>query len=236
MKINKLLFAAVLSLAFFSCNEDTPDDGSQKEIYTDIVTLVKNDPGDVAFTFRKLDDSPTITLRSANQLDPKFYAIGTRLVMSYLPSSETHYLSDDITIYGLATAIGAGDPVAVVSPNGYAGWSSSFVNMNSIWRSGDYLNIVFTAESAPTPKKCVAVCDQTTIDSEYPEIHFIFEPESGNKVAEYAFYMSYSLADIYKDKNVKGVKVYFKDSAQAGPVIIGRSNNTITPVNPDLEQ
>lgn len=235
MKLSKLLFATVCSFALFSCNEDTPDNGVQKEIYTDIVTLTKNEPGDVVFTFRKLDDSPTITLKSATQLDTKLYSVGNRLVMSYLPLSETHYLSDDISVYGVATAIGAGDPVQVVSPSGYSGWLSSYVNINSIWRTGDYLNIVFTAESAPSPKKCVVVCDQTTIDSEYPELHLIFEPGTGSKYSEYAFYVSYSLADIYKDKNVKGVKVYFKDPVQAGPANIGRSNNTITPFDPAIE-
>ena len=50
--------------------------------------------------------------------------------------------------------------------------------MNSVWRTGTYLNAVFLARSASNYKTCRMVADQTTLNDEYPVIRIIFEPET----------------------------------------------------------
>lgn len=226
------MFALAVAAITSSCN--TNDDPTpQPIIYTDIVTVEEIDDGKAVFTFREKGDSPLITLTSTQTMNKELFKEKTRIAISYTPSSGQHYIDDAVTLRAAVNVIGEGKSVDVSTKDDTRDWLTSQINMYTISRSGEYIDIVFVAYTSPDASVCRLVADEGTLDNEYPVLHLLFEPSNGANQDNYAIYMSYSLADIFSRPMCKGVKVYFADATnpRLSPVTLDRPmfNSTLTP-------
>ena len=235
MKLHRiaLMLVAAFAVVFISsCNSDD-DPTPMPTLYTDIVTVQEVAEGKTVFTLREKGDSPLITLTSSQTVNKEAFKIGTRVVITYSPSTGIHYVSDQITIYAAGGVIGEGKQVEQSTKEKTASWRTAPVSMYSATRTGEYINVVFTAFTGIETNVCAIVVDEETLEDEYPNLHLLFEPSSSSSQNNYAIYMSYSLADIFARPNCKGVKLFFVDSTnpRLSPVELDRpiSNGFDTP-------
>lgn len=213
MKLKNLLAAFVAAVIFFTTSCNTSEPGTGTQIYIDIVTVQSRTETGSTFTCRKEADSPLVTYFTSQVISGNFLKEGDRILIQYT-ADQGRYVSGNINVFAATTTAGAGAQVPeedfLLLPN----LKGSVVSMNSVWRTGTYLNAVFLARSASDYKTCRMVADQTTLNDEYPVIRIIFEPETGADESNYAFYMSYSISQILSRPGVKGVRVYYNDPAQ----------------------
>lgn len=230
MKIKSLLSAFVAAVILFttSCNSDDPTPGTQ--IFLDIVTVASRTETGTVLTCRQGADTPLVTYTTTQAISGNFIKEGDRILISYT-TELGRYVSGPISILAATTTAGAGAPVPEEDFLSIGDIKGTAVTMNTIWLTGNYLNAVFLAHSSTNYKTCRMVADTNTLDDEWPVIRIIFVPDSGTDESEYAFYMSYSVADIFARPNVKGVHVCFNDPSKKEQYVdIESTSQTIRPI------
>lgn len=239
MKLKNLILTllAVPAMLFSSCEDKGGDNTGL--IYTDIVTVESIEPTSTTFTFREKENSALLTLIYAGDINKNLpdntFKEDTRIVISYKPNSGKHYASGTISLIAASNIYGAGEAVPEVEREGMSDFMSSQISLNSLWRTGDYINAVFAATTGKTPLKCEMVADAETLDNDYPQIHLIFKPDESLTHQQYIFYMSYSLKDIFARSKCKGVEVFFNDPNMAAKsVTIKKTSGSFTPTTPTL--
>lgn len=223
---------ACCSMMLSSCNssEDGPGTGNQR-MFIDIVTYEAGSDHGSTFTFRQNGDSQLITLTTNQRLDASF-KVGSRVVIQYVPESNTRYTSGPITVIQVLRTAGDGEEVPAKTAEQTSNWRSNPIKMQSVDRSGLYLDFIFTGSMGNrniNPSACV---DATTVDSEYPVVHIIFGPDDSFSDKEYMFFGSYSIAELWNKPTTKGIMVYFKDETNTDKhVQLNKVGSSITPSN-----
>lgn len=227
-----LTAAAIATLG--SCNSDSDTPGGAT-LYTDIVTYQGNGTGGSTFTFRKEGDSPLITLTCSRTLASDFVP-GSRILIQYAPETGKQYMSGPINLAGAANVEGGGAPVEELTAAQTTNWLSDAVNVSTIFRSGEYLNLQFTGTLGSEVAKVRMVADTETLDSEYPELHLIFGPYTAALGQYYLFTCSWSIESVWNRPGCKGIKVLYKNNGGliGGSVTINKEIQG--PVKPGEEQ
>lgn len=228
--------AALLGAAGCNSNDD-PNGGSYELICNDFVTFEGNANGQASFTFRKEGDSPLITLTSTQQLTTADFKPDTRIIISYSPESGKQYTSGPVKLLAAMNVEGRGSEPAATTAAATSNWASEEINVASLIRSGDYINVQFTgALGSQTPVTNLYV-DEATLDSECPELHLVFGPYHGVTTTTYFFYGSWSIASIWNNPNTKSVKVLYKSAggAMGGSVTLTKDSGGWVKPGPDVE-
>lgn len=203
-----ILFAVVLGLSVASCNSE--DDGAMKlpdNLCADFATFVStNDQGSV-FTLRKSGDSELITLTAAVKVDTEQIKPGSRVIIQYVPSGgQEVYQSGPITLYGITRILNEG--IEEESLETIESWGHDFLNVHTIARSGQYLDIWAEAVCGTNPKRFVLVVDEATLSDEYPQLYLIFvtDDDQGRTRQVYA---SFDLSKVWELESCKGATVTY---------------------------
>ncbi len=233
MKIKSLISAGIIaaaSIGFSSCNSSNSS-GPTSPVYTDIVTVTQFTDNSSVFTFQQLDDSPLITLRSSNGLNAETVKIGDRMLLSYQTDGAPRYQNADINIVGAALTYGKGGDFEKATAESTGNFISTKVYNAEGWRSGIYLNFGFTYSTDRAPKTCKIVVDEATIDDEYPQLYFIFEPEPLSASSQpMVYYMSYTFADLFNRPTCRGVKLNYTVETGKQSVTFDNINQMIKPI------
>lgn len=195
-----------LLFVLVSCAKEEYND---RKLLSDIVTISEAGTGTPAtFTFRRYDDSPLITLKAINGSIAEEWA-GHRILLRYYPENGEPYTSGDITVAAM-NAINY-DTLRVRDVTKYD-WTASPVFLNSIWRTGQYLNMRMRVEYSPSPRLFGLMVDSLTVDSVQPQLYLLHnrlgEPE--NYLTE--IYASFDLSPVWNRPGCRSIKVHVNDT------------------------
>lgn len=228
--MKKLLLSTLLAAAAIlpSCNSDEPEPIPIS--FIDIVTLESSSPTGSTFTFRKIDDSPLITLTSNNLVSTgDSVKRGLRLIMQYSPQSKKQYESGPVTIMGLSVAFGEGKQIKLATPEQTHNWASDNITVNNMWRSGEYLNLGIVGRTESDPRQYCLLIDSVTMETPVPEAHIIFEGTMGSQYAQQVLlYASYDISNIWNNPKYTGLKVIAYDGSSK---TISKGPSSLQPVN-----
>lgn len=234
--INTILAASMLfsGIALSSCDDNDNDNGTNGGSYINIVTLTANNTTGSVMTFQEKDDSPLITLTSNQQFDSRIFKPNTRVVVNYTPLNGNGYSNGAVVVNQAMNTEGLGAPVEAKTATETENWASDPVNMYMVQRSGEYINLIFTASTKYDPKECAVYVDQATIGTDTPCLYLVFEASDSSAAEPYYFYASYSIADVWNAASTKSVRIYYPDlkSTQAYFEMI-KESSSLKP-NPDL--
>ena len=212
MKIKTLALAlgCAAALATTSCNSDAP---ANNYVYTNIVTVKSIGEGGVTLGIREIDDSREYTYTTTQTITGEHFKVGNRIVITYQCTEEDAMASQPIQIYSAMPTVGNGGDMGMTTPEMANNWKSDEIDMNMVWRTGEYINVVFTRYTDLKYEDCYLQADSETINNEYPDVYLVFrEKETGSiNQSSYAFYVSYSLKSICDKPNVKGITLHFND-------------------------
>lgn len=210
-KFTSGLFAALiicfLGLFSSSCNSDNDQPYVPDNVCYDFVTFVSTSDKGSVFTFRKSNDSDLITLTAAVKIDTEKIKPGTRVIIQYVPSGgQAPYESGPITLYGIAMITNGNVEAKPMSE--IESWSNERVKMQTIARSGNYIDVWIEAALSQEPKHFVIVADEATMDNEYPDLYLVFETDRtmGNIRQIYG---SFDMSQIWDQTTCKGVTVHY---------------------------
>ncbi|MCM1517658.1 MAG: hypothetical protein NC117_03370 [Pseudoflavonifractor sp.] len=205
--ILRVLLALLLMAAMMSCGDDTPD--SVSATLYDIVTFDGNTPDGAVFTLHASDDSPLVTLTApATVIDETVTAPGERMLLGYIPASGEPYTSGTVTV---VTSGAINNMTLHEADIADIQWDADPIYLNSIWRTGSYINLYCRVSYSAKPRLLDLLLDPATADSPIPELYvahnLLGQPDSYTRRA----YMSADIAPVWNKETCQGVIIHVAD-------------------------
>lgn len=204
--IAQLTFAILGAFMLLAaCSDSEPSDAA---FLSDIVTVETTGPDGTRFTFRRYDDSPLILLDDP-EVTVKEEFVGKRVLLRYYPSSGEPYVSGAIRAVGL-TAIN--NDTAVVRPVERYDWNADAVYLNSIWRSGPYINVNLRATYSPDPRYFSLMVDSLTLTDPVPQLYLVHNLLGAHDNYMSQVYASFDISNVWSRPACLGIDIHVNDS------------------------
>ena len=219
MKLKNLFIAAFGALAMLgatSCNQTGSSGNSGDLYYLDIATIESSGDAGTVLTLRQNGDSPLVTLMTQQRFKDDDFKPGERIVISYHPVSNKQYESGNIYIQGAGSTIGRGFAPKEATAEETHNWESDAVQMLNVWRTGEYLNLVFQATTSTDPRLCELYIDKASTNFSTPEFRLVFKRTPGAMNSTYTFYASYNIGDVWNKDGIKSIRIICPDSNMLG--------------------
>lgn len=204
-----LILSALMTMVFTACSED--DVLNDTATLYDIATFDNNTDAGAQFSLQRQNDSPTITLLARGAtIDTDKIKPGTRLFIGYIPASGESYTSGDITL--ITTNAINNDVLRISSLDSIPAWDGDPIYLNSIWRTGKYLNIYCRVSHSDAKRTFILLVDRATRGDSIPQLYLahnlLGEPQSYTQRA----YLSVDISSLWEEDTCNGVTVHVNDS------------------------
>ncbi len=203
----------ILSSLFVFLTTSCSDDESYNDHATlyDIVTFEGNTDSGAQFTLLRQDDAPAVSLLArGTKVDTETIEPEKRVFIGYIPASGEPYTSGDITLTG-ASAIN-NDVLRISSLDSIPAWDSDPIYLNSIWRTGNFINIYCRVSYSDEKRAFILMVDRATRDDAIPQLYLVHnllgEPQSFTRRA----YLSVDISSLWSETSCHGVTVHLNDS------------------------
>lgn len=214
---------AVLTLGLTmlcGCNSSDPDEGHKYVAFNIVTYEGTSESGVTTFSFYAIDDSPMLTL-TCKWVPDKPLERGTRLLVAY--ATDTPGESGPITLKAVSLIYGN----RIVVGSGADDWSTEKVWVNSIWRTGPYINLDCLMQYASGKRVLELSADSTTFGSACP-VFYLEARGVDNPVAPFdqRIYGSWDIDSVWNLPGVTGIKVCVNDQNRGiDEVIFNKTEN-----------
>lgn len=205
-KAASIFATAIASIALASCS-GTENPEPEPVVYNIVTYESTSADGSVStFSYQVNGDSPLITL-TAKWNVPEAIIPGMRLLLAYVPESLTTQ-SGAVKLLGFTTVPGGEAKISSTIPK------SEPMRLNSIWRSGNYLNLNGIVTLSGQVSEISLYADQSTINSPEPHTYVVIGNGDGNldKEAERKLYASWDISQIWAMPALEALLVTYIDS------------------------
>lgn len=189
-----------------ACSDESYND---RMMLADLVSIQSSDESTgTTFTFQRYDDSPTITLVDPD-LAIKDEYVGQRALLYYYPDNGQAYQSGTISARGVTIV---NSDTAVVRPIYRYNWDASPVYLNSVWRSGKYLNFRMRVDYSDKPRHFGLVADSLTVTEPNPQFYLVHDLNGAPDNFLRECYASFDISKIWTQPSCESITVHIKDS------------------------
>lgn len=206
MKLKNLILAFSAALMAAACSDKEYND---RMMLSDLVSIQSSTEADgTAFEFQRYDDSPVITL-----VDPKLAIkdeyVGKRALLYYYPEDGKAYESGRISATGLSIV---NSDTAVVRPIIRYNWDKSPVWLNSVWRSGTWLNFRMRLDYSDKPRHFGLIVDSLTLTDPEPQLYLLHDLNGAPDNFLRENYASFDISKIWNLPSCKAITVHVNDA------------------------
>ena len=207
-RLISLFFCIAAVAATTGCaSENGPD--YRDAMLSDIVTVVSSsaDAGTI-FSFQRYDDTEEIIL-SARGYTNTDIEDGTRVLLYYYPESGQPYTSGPIKVRSLQMINnGSLKPVDIDGLN----WDATPVWLNSVWRTGRYLNFRLRLSYSEAARHFSLVADKTTLSSPMPDIYLAHDLDGQPESYLRESIASFDISDVWNLPTCTGITLHINDT------------------------
>ncbi len=202
-----ILFA--VSLIAPSCSNDDGPFSNNAQLY-DIVTYDGNDASGACFSFRRRDDSPLITLTAPGVSVSSSIKPSDRVILGYYPTSGEPYSSGDISIISINKI--NQDTLHYHNATDLNGWDNDAVFLNSVWRSGKYLNVYMRVEYSNNARIFKIAADSATIQDPKPHLYLMHDMGDAPTSFTRRAYLSVDISSLWEKNYCEGIILHVNDT------------------------
>lgn len=207
-------------------NDDEPSANIPREAVYDFVTFAESSENGSVLTLQKNADSPLISYISDIDFSRvKSIQLGERLIICYNRVDGDTYTSGNITVYGYLKLANSDQNLLYGSASEFNGWKCPPMKVNSLWRTGCYINLDanISVLHAASPESFVVVADESTVHYQYPELYIYYQNENDNDGDNpYRVYASFDVSDLWEHSSCKGVIVNYPSSDGFNSVLFNK--------------
>lgn len=206
--MKRIFWPIAVAAALCGCDSSTPGD-EDKYVAFNIVTYEGTTPeGVTTLTYQVIDDSPLLTLSCRWQPNREL-ATGTRLLVAY----STDYPTESGPVNLLQAALTYGGALEWSNnPDSLASVTTP-VWLNSMWRSGHYLNLDCMGRYSTGSRELKLVVDDNTVAESYPVLYLVHRDKSDDMAPyDQHLYASWNVDTLWARSSVQGLKVRLSDS------------------------
>lgn len=185
-----MMAVAAIMAVLVSCRDD---DGPESVVpaVTNLVTYDGMHSSMATFSFCRIDDSPSVTLRAA--VDASSLTPGQRCLMTYVPAGGDEEMSGVVEVRSLSPVTTIAVTVGDLSE--YSSWDATPVYVYSLWRSGHYVNIRCRLPYSSAPRMFGLLADRSTLGDAAVQLYLLHDtPDSDMFPREY--YASFDLGPL----------------------------------------
>ncbi len=196
--------AALMAVTMSSCSDE---EYSTEMMLSDIVT-VTSVGNDTRFEFQRYDDSPLIKLTAGNVDFPE-KIVNNRVLLRYYPESGEPYTSGAVKVVGLTLI---NNDTTRIRPIEKYNWTATPVYLNSIWRTGNYLNLRMKVEYSEKPRQFGLVVDSLTLKNPQPEVYLVHDKQGQPENYMMETYASFDMTNVWSLPTCQSIKVHVNDT------------------------
>ncbi|MCM1094521.1 MAG: hypothetical protein NC421_11260 [Lachnospiraceae bacterium] len=205
LNITAIALLVLLAISAGSCSEE---EYNHRALFSDIVTATQNTPQGAEFEFIRYDDSPAVTF-TAPGMAVKDELIGKRVLLRYYALSGNGSSTENIEIAALSPINCDTARVAAVDT---IAWNATPVYLNSIWRSGKYINLHLRVIYTETARLFNLTVDSATIDDAVPQLYMCHDTFGAPDNYMFETYASYDISKIWNRTTCTGIDIHINDS------------------------
>lgn len=205
MKTSVILISSLLVMSLYSCSDEEYND---RALLSEIVTVAENSQSSAEFRFQRYNDSPVIIL-TAKGINVNDDLIGKRVLLRYYPISGNATSSGEIEIAALSTINCDTTRVAAIDT---IAWDETPIYLNSIWRSGEYINLHLRVIYSNQPRLFNITVDSSTIDNPVPQLYLCHNTFSAPDNYNFETYASYDISKIWSRPTCSGIEIHVNDT------------------------
>ncbi|MCM1332922.1 MAG: hypothetical protein NC248_09975 [Bacteroides sp.] len=205
LNITAIALLVLLAISAGSCSEE---EYNHRALFSDIVTATQNTPQGAEFEFIRYDDSPAVTF-TAPGMAVKDELIGKRVLLRYYALPGNGSSTENIEIAALSPINCDTARVAAVDT---IAWNATPVYLNSIWRSGKYINLHLRVIYTETARLFNLTVDSATIDDAVPQLYMCHDTFGAPDNYMFETYASYDISKIWNRPTCTGIDIHINDS------------------------
>lgn len=230
----RLLWLPLLVILMTACSNDNKPSGPTipSNAVWDFVTVDQITSSTTSFTTRKDGDSPLVTLVARYVFDDKQgVKPGDRIMIMYTPDGHPAYTTGAITLYGYRLLEQTQPSALEGTASEYESWQSDPLQMISLWRTGEYINIHASAfcTTQSRPKRFILVADESTLDQETVQLHVIYIQANAGGENRQDVYASFDIKAVWNLPSCKSVEVSYFSPSGIEKMTFEKQNFTPTP-------
>ena len=207
--LSRILLPAVIALvapAMTSCGDDEYYEYGNSSF--DMVTYAGNGTaGDSYINYPVNDIAPVILIDAATNASSTGLKSGTRLLLNYAVNSRNSDGSLNITAKSYTKAIT--DTLRYVP--GTTPVPMDSVSLNSIWRTGRYINIYCRVKYTETARVMALVADYRTIRNDTVHCYLMHNMMDATAYFWRRCYASYDISSVWNLQSCKTVRIHIDD-------------------------
>lgn len=207
--LSRILLPAVIALvapAMTSCGDDEYYEYGNSSF--DMVTYAGNGTaGDSYINYPVNDIAPVTLIDAATNASSTGLKSGTRLLLNYAVNSRNSDGSLNITAKGYTKAIT--DTLRYVP--GTTPVPMDSVSLNSIWRTGRYINIYCRVKYTETARVMALVADYRTIRNDTVHCYLMHNMMDATAYFWRRCYASYDISSVWNLQSCKTVRIHIDD-------------------------
>lgn len=209
LKLRNIAFAIVVLLMLAKCSSDVDMPQPTACRFIDIVTLFNSEKG-LKFELQRSADSEIIPLQTQQFLVDTIIRDGTRMIIHYEAEfSDTSLRPMPVKLLQIGSV--AFDTVRSGLEKIIKRLPSPQLKMQSIWRTGNYLNLQAKIEYDGTPRSFAIIADNATLDSPQVDcyIYNVGKPVGENYI-DTKIYGSFYIGNLWQLPNLQRLRIYDK--------------------------
>lgn len=207
-----LKITAVCALALLLSCDDEPAKGYGDFLETFATYEGELDDGTAWLTFQVRDDLPVQTLSTTGKWSLETEK-GERVFIRY---TITEQLGEHEFRARIDNAINVISDVVRSAPLEKIGaFSSTPVNVTSLWRSGDYLNLNSWVPYTGERFRLLLVADESTLDNEETDVWLIYDRMGKEATFERKAYASFNIRNLWLRATCRVLRVHVDDPTGA---------------------
>ena len=205
-RILGIIFVALLWVTTGCSDEPELDYGDFCEVFA---TYEGAEQGNATFSYCRYNDSPLLTLTAENvaSLDVDK---GERLFIRYTDlGSNGGENQRKIRLDGYTEIIS--DVVRSATADQIQGYTSTEIDVTSLWRSGTYLNLNSWVPFTGKRFLMMLVVDKSTLDSDTVDAEIIYDVQGETQTFERKEYASFDIANLWNRETFRQLRVKVND-------------------------
>lgn len=143
-----ILMCLVTVVTFASCSDDEPY--RYGDFMYEMVTYMGSEDGRAVFTYQSYNDSPLFTLTASN-MEAANANVGQRMLLNYVVDENLNNYKQIVTVKGMSKV--NTDTIVVAKAHSHDTLNMSPLKIESVWRSGNYLNVRCQIQYTEEPRK-----------------------------------------------------------------------------------
>lgn len=228
----KYLLILCVGLTFTACMEsNNNDDPIANNTFFDIVTFIGNpqsNNNNAVFQFQQENDSRLTTLFANDfAIDTTITKKSTRILLCYTPQTGMHNIDDIISVKSASKIFN--DSIRTGDVNKLPDLEYNPIFVNTIWRSGSYININCGLTYSFEPIGFMLMVDASTIDNPMPDVYLSYQKGNDHESGFKNFYASIDIANLWNRPTCSGFTLHVNDS-NFGNNKITFKKTTLTPM------